>query len=277
MEISKMEISIFRNDGVTRGFPNFIITKRWRRSGNAQFRASHKSDGMISEMSQDPPFYTTDSFKFMATSLEKLVNNLPKDDCINLGSYYSGNKFNLLARKGVYPYEYMDSLEKLKETALPPKEAFYSRLNDGGISDEDYAHAQNVWKTFKMKSFKDYHELYNKVDVLLLADVFENFRNICLTNYGLDPAHYYTAPGLAWDAALKVTGVSLELLSDVDMLLMIEKGIRGGVSIISNRYAKANNKYMGESFIDTMISIYIAYLDSNNLYGSPYLRTVLNG
>ena len=136
---------------------------------------------------QKPKYHTIrfiDSFKFMATSLEKLVNNLPEDDCINLGSYYSGNKFNLLARKGVYPYEYMDSLEKLKETALPPKEAFYSRLNDGGISDEDYAHAQNVWKTFKMKSFKDYHELYNKVDILLLADVFENFRNICLTNYG---------------------------------------------------------------------------------------------
>ena len=219
---------------------------------------------------QKPKYHTIrfiDSFKFMAMSLEKLVNNLPKDDCINLGLYYSGNKFNLLARKGVYPYEYMDSLEKLKETALPPKEAFYSRLNDGGISDEDYAHAQNVWKTFKMTSFKDYHELYNKVDVLLLTDVFENFRNICLTNYGLDPAHYYTAPGLAWDAALKVTDVSLELLSDVDMLLMIEEGIRGGVSMISNRYAKANNKYMGESFIDTMISMYIAYLDSNNLYG----------
>ena len=219
---------------------------------------------------QKPKYHTIrfiDSFKFMATSLEKLVNNLPKDDCINLGSYYSGDKFNLLARKGVYPYEYMDSLEKLKETALPPKEAFYSRLNDGGISDEDYAHAQNVWKTFKMTSFKDYHELYNKVDVLLLADVFENFRNICLTNYRLDPAHYYTAPGLALDAALKVTDVSLELLSDVDMLLMIEEGIRGGVSMITNRYAKANNKYMGESFIDTMISIYIAYLDSNNLYG----------
>ena len=218
---------------------------------------------------QKPKYHTIrfiDSFKFMAASLEKLVNNLPKDDCINLGSYYSGDKFNLLARKGVYPYEYMDSLEKLKETALPPKEAFYSRLNDGGISDEDYAHAQNVWKKFKMKSFKDYHELYNKVDVLLLADVFENFRNICLTNYGLDPAHYYTAPGLAWDAALKVTDVSLELLSDNDMLLMIEKGIRGGVSMISNRYAKANNKYMGESFIDTMISIYIMYLDANNLY-----------
>ena len=219
---------------------------------------------------QKPTYHTIrfiDSFKFMATSLEKLVNNLPKDDCINLGLYYSGNKFNLLARKGVYPYEYMDSLEKLKETALPSKEAFYSRLNDGGISDEDYAHAQNVWKTLKMKYFKDYHELYNKVDVLLLADVFENFRNICVTNYELDPAHYYTAPGLAWDAALKVTDVSLELLSDIDMLLMYEKGIRGGVSMISNRYAKANNKYMDDKFNSNEPSKYIQYLDADNLYG----------
>ena len=208
-----------------------------------------------------------DSFKFMATSLEKLVNNLPKDDCNNLGLYYSGDKFNLLARKGVYPYEYMDSLEKLKETTLPPKEAFYLRLKDGGISDEDYAHAQNVWKTFKMEYFKDYHELYNKVDVLLLADVFENFRNICLENYELDPAHYYTAPGLAWDAALKVPDVSLELLSDMDMLLMYEKGIRGSVSMISNRYAKANNKYMGDKFNSNEPSKYIQYLDANNLYG----------
>ena len=208
-----------------------------------------------------------DSFKFMATSLEKLVNNLPKDDCINLGLYYLGDKFNLLARKGVYPYEYMDSLEKLKETALPPKEAFYSRLNDGGISDEDYAHAQNVWKTFKMKYFKDYHELYNKVNVLLLADVFEHVRNICLENYELDPAHYYTAPGLAWDAALKVTDVSLERLSDMDMLLIVEEGIRGGVSTVSNRYAKANNKYMGDKFNSNEPSKYIQYLDANNLYG----------
>ena len=203
----------------------------------------------------------------MGTSLEKLVDNLPKDDCINLGLYYSGDKFNLLARKGVYPYEYMDSLEKLKETALPPKEAFHSRLNGGGISDEDYTHAQNVWKTFKMTYFKDYHELYNKADVLLLADVFENFRNISLKNYGLDPAHYYTTPGLTWDAALKFTGVSLELLSDVDMVLMWEKGIRGGVSMISNRYAKANNKYMDDEFNSNEPSTYIQYLDANNLYG----------
>ena len=219
---------------------------------------------------QKPIYHTItliDSFKFMATSLDKLVNNLPEDDFINLSSYYSEDKFNLLARKGVYPYEYMDSLEKLKETKLPPKEAFYSRLNDGGISDEDYAHAQKVWRVFKMEYFKDYHELYNKVDVLLLADVFENFRNICLENYELDPAHYYTAPGLVWDAALKVTGVNLELLSDIDMLLMVEKGIRGGVSMISNRYGKANNKYMGDKFNSNEPSKYMQYLDANNLYG----------
>ena len=161
----------------------------------------------------------------------------------------------------------MNSPEKLKETKLPPKEAFYSRLNDEDISDENYAHARKVWEPFEMKNLEDYHNLYNQVDVLLLADVFENFRDICIKNYKLDPAHYYTAPGLAWDAALKVTKVELELLSDIYMLLMVEKGIRGGVSMISNRYGKANNKYMGKRFMDTMLFIYIVYLDANNLYG----------
>ena len=158
----------------------------------------------------------------------------------------------------------MDTLEKLKETKLPSREAFYSRLNGVGISDEDYGHAQKVWETFEMKNLEDYH---NRVDVLLLADVFKNFRNICIKNYKLDSAHYYTAPGLAWDASLKVTEVKLELLSDIYLLLMVEKGIRGGVSMISNRYGKANNKYMGDRFDDGEPSKYITYLDPNNLYG----------
>ena len=208
-----------------------------------------------------------DSFKFMSTSLDSLVNNLPDDAFNNLERCYTDDKLSLVKRKGVYPYEYMDSLERFKENKLPPKEAFYSRLTGEGISDEDYEHAEKVWKVFGMKTLQDYHDLYNATDVLLLADVFENFRNICIENYKLDPAHYFTAPGLAWDACLKITGVELELLSDIDMLLMIEKGIRGGVSMISNRHAKANNKYMGESFNEKEPSKYIVYLDANNLYG----------
>ena len=208
-----------------------------------------------------------DSFKFMSDSLESLVNNLPDDVFNILERYFKGEKLSLVKRKGVYPYEYMDSLERFKENKLPPKEAFYSRLTGEGISDEDLKHAEKVWKVFGMKTLQDYHDLYNVTDVLLLADVFENFRNVCMENYKLDPAHYFTAPGLAWDACLKITDVELELLSDIDMLLMIEKGIRGGVSMISNRYAKANNKYMGESFNEKDPSKYIMYLDANNLYG----------
>ena len=208
----------------------------------------------------------------MAASLENLVNNLPKDDFNNVKRYYTEDKLSLLTRKGVYPYEYMTSLERLKETQLPPKEAFYSRLYDEGISDKDYTHAKKVRKTFEMKSLKDYHNLYNQVDVLHLADVFENFRDICIKNYKLDPAHYYTAPGLAWDAALKITKVELDLLSVIDMLLMVEKGIRGGVSMISNRYGKSNNKYMSDVFASEP-SKYIAYLDANNLYGWAMSKT----
>ena len=119
-----------------------------------------------------------------------------------------------------------------------------------------------------MKTLQDYHNLYNETDVLLLADVFENFRNICMENYKLDPAHYYTAPGLSWDACLKMTEIELELLSDIDMLLMMEKGIRGGLSMISNRYGKANQKYMDDKFNPSDPSKYLSYLDANNLYGA---------
>ena len=171
-------------------------------------------------------------------------------------------------RKGVYPYDYyLDSLKRLSETQLPPKEAFYSKLNKSHISDEDYKHAQNVWEAFNCQILRDYHDLYLESDVLLLADVFETFRNLCLRNYKLDPYWYYTAPGLAWDVALKLSKVELELLSNPDMLLMFEKGIRGGVSSIMTRHVEANNKYMGKDFTSEEDTKYLVYLDANNLCG----------
>ena len=207
-----------------------------------------------------------DSFKFMAASLDSLVKNLPKDSFKNLTEFYKGDELKLLLRKGVFPYDWFDSFDRLSSTSLPPKESFHSILNDSGITEEDYQYAQKVWETFNMKTMRDYHDLYLKSDVLLLSDVFENFRDVCLDNYHLDPAFYYTAPGLAWDACLKITKIKLELLYDYDMLMMVEKGIRGGVSMISTRYGKANNPYM-KDYDPDQPNKFISYLDANNLYG----------
>ena len=208
-----------------------------------------------------------DSLKFMSSSLGALVNNLPKDAFKNISKYYTPEEVELIKQKGFYPYEYMDSIEKFNDPKPPPQNAFFSKLTGRGITEKNYKHVLNVWNTFKMEIFKDYHELYNETDVLLLADVFENFRDLCLKIYGLDPVYYFTAPGLAWDACLKITDINLELLSDYNMLLMFEEGIRGGISIISNRYGKANNKYMRKGFNKNKPSKYVMYVDANNLYG----------
>ena len=173
--------------------------------------------------------------------LNKLIENFP-----SIYPFCNGNlnKFVMLLRKGVYPYEYMDSWGKFNETILPTKKAFYSNLNLEDISNEDYLHSQKVWDVFKIKDLGGYHDLYGQSDTLLLADVYENFRNMCLEKYQLDSAYFVSAPGLACQACLKKTGVKLELLTDIEMLLMIEKGTRGGICQATHRYAKANNKYM---------------------------------
>ena len=163
----------------------------------------------------------------MSASLDKLSSNLKINQFVNLKKCCRGNKLSVVLRNGVYPYDYIDCMKKLDETILPPKEAFYSKLTGEGITAEDYPHAHTVWKEFNIESMKDYNNLYNLSDVLLLADVFENFRNTCMNHYGLDPASYFSAQGLAWDAALKITKVRLELLSVSEMLLIIESGIEG--------------------------------------------------
>ena len=233
---------------------------------------SWEKDGKTFDVKHEIRFL--DSFKFMASSLAGLVDNLARsgmEKFQNLKKEFKEN-FELLTQKGVYPYDYMNCLEKFSETQLPIKEDFYSKLNDCNITDKEYKHAQDIWEKFQIRNLGEYHDLYLKTDVLLLADVFEEFRNICLENYNLDPAWYYTSPGLSWDALLKHSKVNLELLTDPDMLLMFEKGIRGGISMISNRHGRANNKFMKEQFDSSQPSKFVTYLDANNLYGWAMMK-----
>ena len=160
----------------------------------------------------------------------------------------------------------MDNWNKFNETSLPSKEEFYSNLNMSNIPDKDYEHAKKVWNTFNIKDLGEYHNLYVQSDTALLADVFENFRNVCLKEYKLEPCYFVSAPRLAWTSMLKLTNVKLELLIDVDMLLMFEEGTRGDISQAIHKYATANKKYM-KNFDKKVISIFLQYLDANNLYG----------
>ena len=131
----------------------------------------------------------------MSSSLDSLVNNLAKRGNEFFGfKGYSKNQYKLLIKKGISPYEYMTDWDKFKEMKLPPREAFYSKLKMTGVKDKDYERANRVWKEFGIKHLGEYHDLYLKMDVILLANVFEAFRKVCLKNYGLDPAHFYTAP-----------------------------------------------------------------------------------
>jgi len=205
----------------------------------------------------------------MGSGLSKLVCNL-KDSGLDKFKYMTeefGSRVDMMTRKGIYPYTYMDNWSKfdvdLKELK---QEDFKNDLTGEEITAFDYKFFQQVCNEFNLRNLGDYHDLYLKTDVLLLADVFENFRKICLSNYKLDPCHYYTAPGLAWDACLKMTGFQLELLSDVGMHLFIEKGLRCGVSVITHRKGVANNKYI-KNYNSEKPTTYIPYSDCNNLYG----------
>ena len=167
----------------------------------------------------------------MVSSLDSLTNNLVHRGQKLIGfEDYSELQCNLLTRKGVYPYQYASSWDKYEESQLPPIEAFYSNLNMSNVSDDDYEHAQSVWKEFRIRNLGEYHNLYLRTNVILPVNVFEAFRDTCLEHYSLDPAHFYTSSGLAWKACLKKTGIRLELLTDPDILLMFEHGIRGGIT-----------------------------------------------
>ena len=174
-------------------------------------------------------------------SIKSLKSKFPNTYCLVNGNI---GKFILLLKKGVYPYEYMNDWKRFEETELPWHDEFYSNLNLKNISKEDLKHAQKVWNTFNIKNLGGYHDLYVQSHTTQLADTFEQFRNVCLKEYKLDPAYFCTTPGLAMEACLKMTQVKLEFLTDIDIVLMFEKGIRGRIRQATQGFATVNNKYI---------------------------------
>ena len=207
----------------------------------------------------------------MNYSLDKLVKNLSDEDVKHLVEEFGSENVELLKQKDAYPYEYMNRFERFNEEKLPARKYFYSSTKDGKSSDDgkildghisvkDYLTCEKIWDKYEMKNMGDYHDHYLKRDVLFMADVFEKFIATCLKYYGLDPCHYFSSPGLSWDAMLKMTGVNLEKISVIDKCLFIEKGLRGGISYIARGYAKANNKYMND-YDPKRPSKFVTYLD----------------
>ena len=224
--------------------------------------------------------------QFYKGKLEDHASNLNNEDFKHLLSEFRIDKLELLKGKDVYPYEWVDSYEKFNYQELPPKQYFYSSINDGKrgnnnghISNEKYLHLQNVWNTFNISTFRDFHNHYLKKDVLLLADVLEKFIFTCLKNYNLDPCHYFSAPGLSWNAVVKMPKVELEKMGSPGIHFFIEKGMRGGIIYASKRYSKANNENCSVCDKEKPES-HNNYIDINNLYGgamseykySPYGR-----
>ena len=201
----------------------------------------------------------------MNSSLDKIVKNLGDEGFKCLGEVFSGGKLELVKKEGIYPYEYFNSFKKFRESKLPDIDCFLSSLKDCCVSEKEYQTTCNVWKVFKIKNLGEYHDLYLKTDVLLLCNVFEKFISFCLKDYGLDPCHYFSSPRLSWNAMLKMTGIQLEKIHNIDVNLFLEKRMRGGVPYISKRYSKSdkNNE--------------IIYWDVNNLYGWAMIQDLPYG
>ena len=202
------------------------------------------------------------TMQFMNSSLDALIKNLSDND---LSQKFSGKLLGLVKQKVVYPYGYINSFKGFFDDGLSGRREFYSSLKDKCIINKDYLYVVNAWNKFEMKTMVDYHDLYLKIDVLLLANVFETLVGVWLEYYGLDHSHCSSSPRLSWNEMLKMTGVELELISDINIHLRVEKVMGGAISYITKRYSKANNKYM-KSYGDSKEIKNITYLDANNLY-----------
>ena len=193
----------------------------------------------------------------MNRSLDKLVKNLNSKDFKYLSGVFRDEQLKLVKEKGVYCDEYFNSFKKFNQGKLPSVDKFFISLKNRGISEKEYQRAADVWKVLKIKNLGEYHDFYVKADVLLLCNVFERFINVSLKDYGLGPDHYFSSPGLSWHAMLKMTGIQLHKIGNINVHLFLEKGMKGGISYIATRYSScAPNKDKT-----------IMYWDANNLYG----------
>ena len=296
--IEKMKVPVvFHN---LTGYDSHLIIKAYERSEKLECIPNTSEKYISFSMGNTIKFI--DSCRFLSSSLENLVFSLidnPTDKSkkyiehdklsdiqktqlllniskkckhtlrhmgLNVDDVNDHEKILLMVQKGVYPYDYMCSNDKFNDAKLPSKNDFYNLLNKKHISDSDYERATKVWNIYEMKTMRDYHDLYLRSDVLLLADVFDNFRELSLNIYELDPANYYTAPGLAWDAALLMSGVQLDLFTEQDMHLFIENGLRGGMSTAVHRYSNVSDDANKSDALNELKKS-IMYLDANNLYG----------
>ena len=215
-------------------------------------------------------FIFKDSYLFLNKSLDYLTKTINDEDRISLKQEF-GKNYQLLTKKGIYPYDYFDNIKKYNECKLPNKEEFFNKINNKNISDEDYDHAKNVFEKFKCENLLDYSILYLKTDICHLSDVFQKFSNFAYETYELDPRNSYTLPGFSWQSMLKMTKIELELISDPDMYLFLMDVIKGGISVCNKKHVIADNKYIDKN---TKNNKYLMYLDANNLYGVSMIQSL---
>ena len=263
--ISEKLIIVFHN---LQNYDSHLIIQEIHKSVTQNIRViPRNSEKMMSFQFEN--FMFIDSYQFLNQSLETLAKNLKTKGVSRFKyakQFFKEKYIDYLVEKGIMCYSYITSEEVFLETKLPTKEQFYDLLTESHISDENYTKAQEAWKRFRCETLGDYFDMYLKIDVCLLADVFENFRTVAHEYYGLDPARYLSLPHFSFDCALKFTKAELELFSDIDMYNFVEASIRGGICVSVQKYAKANNRYMF-NYDPNKRSSYIMYLDCNNLYG----------
>ena len=274
------KIPVFFHNGTNYDF-HIVLEGLSKTEKVPQIGVIAKSLESFIQMSIGKHLVLKDSYRFLSYSLEKLVEDRKDVPNTSLAKLFPAtydffkqnyphlpeDEFELLTRKGIYPYSYMDSHAKFDEDKLPPIEAYRNDLTGEELSEEDYEFAKDIWSTFQLQNLGQLHDLYLSTDTHLLADVFNGFRDLAYDVYKLDPAHYLTAPSLSWEAALKVTKVKLQLLDDIDMSLFADNMMNGGYAAVVEHFAKANNTYLKDYDSEKPTS-YIFSTDCTNNYGA---------